>query len=259
MVVIAGAGIAGSSLAREFARHGIPVEVKAPNNGASTAALCLLRKAWMPHGPLREAVQEAVEQYYDLDAVVATQAVWTNGDRPAELRNDWYLIDIRKLLVHPPGIWVPADTPLPVVWAIGAHAGGAVTWGVTYRSTTAELLTPGNTNAWVHQIRPYRQVSAVRVNGEVRVGSSVADTLDKACFEAERLLEVARRRNMVRGEDWEPVIGKRLSSGLSPSLNLYSLDSKGGGKVGGFGRSGFSFAPTVARLFVQDWLRNQGG
>ncbi len=257
MVVIAGAGIAGSSLSREFARQGVPSEVVAPDNGSSVAALCLLRKAWMSPGPRREAVREALEQYYDLDAIVATQATWTNGDRIAELRDDWYLIDIRKLLVQPSGTWLPADTSRQAVWAIGAHSAGTYTWGVTYRSTTAELMTKAH--SWVHQIRPYRQVSAVRVNGEVRVGSSVADTLEKAKFEAERLLEVAHRRNMVRGEDWVPVVGKRLNSPPGLALDLYSFRNHRSARVGGFGRTGFSLAPTVARLFVQEWLRQQGG
>lgn len=250
-LVVVGNGVAGSSVARAARERGLSVLVV--GNGApaaSSAALCVVRPAWLPR-EARPDVAAAVAAYEAVGAIVAATAdvsSWVNPE--PETRGGWWAVDPARWTVplDEAATWPEVPEARATVVCLGAAGDRAGTrrWGATAVHRAVTLTGP---IVRAHASRPRRVETAVRVGRTWRVGSTVAPTeavaVDRlgALVAASPVLDrLGDPLDVVTGLRLYADDGSRLRRRLGPTT--WALD--------GFGRLGFSLAPAAARFLVDE-------
>jgi len=262
-VIIVGAGICGSSLARAAKAAGLGIVVVDDNRPTdSLAAAAVLRRAW--HSADEIALfDRSMALYREWGVPVLSSAVVTSyrGTEP-KVQPDWHMvapalplwaasiaghataidggvaIDARPTARGPESDRTVAGDR--VLWATGRYGGNVsgVTHGVTWvhDDPIAGLVNPSIMR--VHHLAPYKSVMAGAVGGRARFGSSSASTSEKAWQQAREMLAEAERIGMIKDRaNWEPRAGVRVKA--APATTL-----------GGMHRTGYALAPALAERII---------
>lgn len=243
-LIIVGAGIMGSTLARMAIRRGLSVELIGLDAPSSLAALALSRPAWS------ESHAEARAWYEGLGAVRATSALVSRASWPEPRRQeDWLLIDPGLPLLQPsrraPVSWFPGMvshnrdvTPGRLV-VVSAPAHGLLP--DSYGTTVVGDNPGAETGLYIHWLRPYHHIAVVVDEYRCRLGSSVARTRDGADDRAIRMIAEARDAGLPAPVNWMLHRGQRYGKSTlrseKPGLVLME----------GMARSGYAEAPRLAR------------
>lgn len=254
-VIVIGAGICGSSLARAAVAAGYPVMLISDDSRPreSLAAVAVLRRAWHK-GEERGYVDRSMALYREWGVPVISGAVVTNYRFPGIVRldPDWHMIAPEGPLCTPDvrghaelsdeGVDVgttryPASNVLWATGRYGPHTGG-ISYGVTWVSDDPADALVSPESLRVHHIAPYKTVVAGVVGGRARYGSSSAATDVKAISAAHGLMEIGIREGIVRpSRSWYPILGRRVRH--APFATL-----------GGMHRTGYALAPALAEIAV---------
>lgn len=262
-LVIVGAGVAGSVLARLARERGHDAWIVAPHEEPnSLAATAILRRAYHNNKPdEQQAFDYAVEQYAMWGIPLIKGALYTShrtGDRERK-DNDWLLIDPKAPLlpedvqahvvsVHGKRAWVGPGRCIEgdaVVTAVGAtgHLAppGKLTWGVTWEASGAHaVVQPDILRA--HQYAPYKTLICGVIGGTSRLGSSSAIKYETAVAQSKKMLALAYEMGWVRSlGDWYPRMGARLQT-----PRQWWREPDGSWRLGGFHRTGYALAPYAA-------------
>lgn len=243
-IVVVGAGIAGSSVARAARRAGIRVTVVAEGREHSRAAAALLRAAYHVKRPGEPALYErSVALYGEWGVPLDARGGWVTNyrtpDREPRYDPDWLLLDPAAPLVTPDRsgharptargvrvgtLDVDADT---VVWCTGAATGSSLTYGVTWvHPDPAALTAPDRLR--IHHIAPYKTIAAGTAGGVARLGSSSARDAELADEQGRRMLAAAAQVGIIHSlTGWVPIRGQRCTAsvpvaapgGIHQSLN----------------------------------------
>jgi glycine/D-amino acid oxidase-like deaminating enzyme len=264
-LIVVGAGIAGSSATRIARDKGWDVTLidHAPDQAASRSALATIRPTWFDKAE-RDDLERSWEWYTKWGAASSREAYVSNWRDPeVKKQKDWWLVDPILPLVEPditepvvniypwfvttPTQEIAADAILNCTGAYGADLSRDVTLfaGVTWISRTAELdYEPYR----VHHLRPYKSLSAARINGVTRVGSSIAATADKAVDDAKEMLMTAIALGIVKQGDWEMSLGWRAKG--RGGIPIYPELGQRNAYFSGLARSGYGLSPAIA----EKWL-----
>ena len=261
-LIVVGAGIAGSSLARAARARGLEVTVVSLGTPDSTAALAALRGAYHKGAEIPRYAR-SVELLLEWGCVVAEGATVTNYRSPGveRLDLDWLLIDPIKPLVAPDiDSWatqVDANTVKldishfsqeltaeHIVFCVGAHReSGRISHGYTMSHPDPGALVRSHMR--VHHMAPYKSVMMGLVNGQPRLGSTSAPTEGQARAQIAKMLDAADDAGLITTRSgWIAEYGRRVqvSDRLTP------------GNFGGFHRTGYALAPAMAEEFVEVFL-----
>lgn len=249
-ILVVGNGIAGSCVARraQQAGHRVVVTADPARPAAARAALCVVRPSWFS-GVERKAVWEALAWYDDQKAIssgIADYSAYNTGKR--ERRNGYFAIDPAKVLVEPDIDDWYVERPEgydAVVLCLGAHADvpWKRTWGIT---TVVQAEGPA---LRAHFARPREVLFAVSHDRRhVRFGSAVGNTEAQARFRQGMMEDRARAAGMLPEGPTTRIHGVRL---MPPSqVGPIENPEPGLWTLHGFGRVGFSFAPSRADELV---------
>jgi glycine/D-amino acid oxidase-like deaminating enzyme len=261
MIVIVGAGIAGSALTRVLRDRGADVTLISSGQPHSLAATAVLRRAWH-HGPQRELFDESVDAYRRWRIPLAAGAQVTSYRRDgARPDRDWAFVHPAAPLVQPDlaaevaairpggvtladGTGIPAGTVVRATGATGPLAiPGLVSWGGTW-TAPADAAS----GIKVHQYAPYKMIATAATGGQWRAGSSSAATPARAGVAADAQLDMAKARGLIPELPgrWRLLTGARVKT---PDGQLYGRD-QAGWWMGGFHRTGYALAPAVARILA---------
>lgn len=264
-IVVIGAGIAGSCIARTARERGHNVVVAADpwREPMSRAAVCVLRPDWFT-GVERDIARESVAWYDDRSLLTSTVARWTTyriPDGETRTRTGFYTVHPDAPLIVPDisGRWPveqgtllaseieAADT---VVLCRGAHSD--VDWPRTWGATTVIPVAEADVSVlFGYEDRPRNALYTAKYSaGEIRFGSSVAKTPEVA-LDRQRIMEVrAASVGMIPMEGLWRRLGVRLmpGEGLEP-FPIRKLGERTWAVEGG-GRVGYSFAPVRARQLL---------
>jgi glycine/D-amino acid oxidase-like deaminating enzyme len=264
-LIVIGAGIAGSSATRIARDKGWDVTLidNNPQQAASRSALATIRPTWFDKAE-RDDLERSWDWYTKWGAAGSREAHVSNWrNREVKKQKDWWLVDPITPLVEPDltervvGIYksfvttptkeIAADAILNCTGAYGADLSRDVTFfaGVTWISRTAELdYEPYR----VHHLRPYKSLSAARINGVTRVGSSIATTADKAVDDAKEMLMTAIALGIVKQGDWEMSLGWRAKG--KGGIPIYPELGQRNAYFSGLARSGYGLAPAIAEKWI---------
>lgn len=276
-IIIVGQGIAGSWLAQTAIDEGHEVVVisgKEPS--AERAALAMLRPSYYSreHRPL---IQESLALWGETNEVLRGADV-NRWDRE-ELRHqkDWFAVDPKPLVLRGEytqitGWAIPRDnrsvaiedegppfrveTADRVVWCTGSAPGGGpgdgkYSYGVTWvqDGVDSSFLPP----YLVRHLAPYKTLVRVRFQDGIRLGTSSANTLEKAREQGNNFFAIACNLGWADpGEIWYPVEGRRFHR-----ENWYQEGFRGASWAG-FHRSGFGVVPALAKRVLEQVV-NHGG
>jgi hypothetical protein len=251
-IAVGGAGVGGSVVAR-LARergHDVTVYDPAPATAASRAALCVLRREWLP-APSRPMLRDALAMYVRWNAIRIQGGVvstWRSGPRDGyacvAVSPDRVLIEPDELTPLP-----PVDGPTVVAFGAAISGGEKLTGGAT-------LVFPSSTTGvWVHYPRPRHSIVLACYDGFGRFGSPVAPTLDRAVERICNDVQIAERVGMLdwvdRANDPTLLIGLRVMA----AQPRYKRVGDQEWQIGGFGRVGYSTAPTLAASLLDEMER----
>ena len=252
-VIIVGAGICGSSLARAAKAAGLGIVVVDDNRPTdSLAAAAVLRRAW--HSADETALfDRSMALYREWGVPVLSGAIVTNyRHTEPKIDPDWHMI-APALPLWPASIAGHASAidggvavlgreieAHHVLWATGRYGGNVsgVTHGVTWvhDDPHAALVNPQMMR--VHHVAPYKSVMAGVVGKRARFGSSSANTAEKAWEQARYFKELGIREQIIEDvEGWRPVYGQRVKSAQAATL-------------GGMHRTGYALAPALAERII---------
>lgn len=275
-VVVVGAGIAGSSVVRLAQRRGLSTFMVADfPDPASTCALAVIRRRWQ-HGDDLRRTDFALDYYRSFGVLWPEGAVVTSfrpGGEFPKIESDWFLVSPTEPLVIP-DMADRIERVLPetseVVTSLGpvrgrlvvvaagpgsrglfpGRARGSFTekWGATYVSPTAKIEPYLGYGLRAHWSTPYNAILAAESKGEVRVGSSVADSRAEAGVKADKILFNAIRAGMVTDvSDWSVRYGLRVMTDNGTSNGMPDWISSSTVVLTGFARCGYSIAPARAK------------
>lgn len=249
-LLVVGNGIAGSCVAHQASREGHQVTVMADpaRPPAARAALCVVRPSWFS-GVERHLVWEALSWYEDIKAItsgLADYSAYNSSKR--ERRNGYFAIDPSRVLIEPDIAETYVSRPEgydAVALCLGAYADvpWKRTWGVT---TVVDAEGPA---LRAHFARPREVLFAVcHDRRRVRFGSAVGNTESQARFRHGMMEDRARAIGMLPEGTTTRIIGQRLM----PQGQIGPVENPEPGvwSLHGFGRVGFSFAPTRAAELV---------
>lgn len=246
-VVILGAGIGGSCLARTLAERGVEHVVvdPAPERAASRAALALLRSTWAP------GTAQALATYAAWGVPSRSGATVTSYRTPGaeKWQRDWHLVDpsaplveSRRELGNVTGS-VTVDCTGTRTFTVGK------TYGVTW---VAEPDALADTELRVHHLAPYKVLAAGVTGGTARLGSSSARDLAGARRQADAMLDKAVELGWTPSRTaWRAVEGVRSHAEDRPYAERTAIREW---RFGGFHRIGYAVAPIEA-VRLADELR----
>jgi len=268
-LLIVGAGIVGSSakrIADEMGWKTTLVDAN-PKKAASRAALATIRPQWL--GENGKQIAERSWRWYEKWGATVTRTAIVSSYSSSESRRqqDWWLVDPDKVLIQPDvvaeidGIWndhsgqyanVNGDKCRydAILIGVGAHDPRYLPpfkeqHGATLINETMRLAEP----LYVHHLRPYHSLTIGCMNDVVRLGSSVANTEQKAIDEIYRMLEVAEQRGIVpKVSDWILTTNIRAKA---PTIK----EPRRGERtttIGNLGRSGYGYAPHLVATWLAD-------
>lgn len=270
-ILIAGAGIAGSVLARMLRErdHDVTVTDPRPHTAASRCAFAYLRTAWW-QGPEREEVRRAVDWYEERGWVLTRDGWVTDVRRGRDFRqSDHVLIDPRAPLVK-------ADLSMRLNRYMDGPGGVLTTLGdgVQTDATHLVLACGAGMDRWssgtpvhggIYECDDYRMITPLKLlrvtdrltytaadDGTVtRVGASKARTPEAARERAGRILDRMMDAGIVTctrpwtyraGTRWEH-LGGSSGGGRQISEHVWSFT--------GFARSGYARVPGAARKLIE--------
>jgi hypothetical protein len=269
-LIVIGAGIAGSCLARLAREAGIDVTVVAQEGKPdSLAATAILRRGY--HAGKREELEAwdyAVECYERWGVHMQRGGAVSSYRRVgAEAREDadWLLLDPAVPLVkadaedevvsvHGGRVWFGPGRGITgdaVVVAGGARSNlssedGKITWGLTWVHQEDALKEPEKLK--VYQYAPYRTIVGGAAGGMARVGSSSSVTEAGAVEQGEKMLRTAWDLGWLRTRNgWEMRVGARLKT-----ERRWWRTEDGHWEVGGFHRTGYALAPRTAQEIIDN-------
>lgn len=242
-LLVVGAGIAGSCVARKARERGHDVTVQADPDrpAAATAALCVVAPSWFTK-QARTAAAEAVRWYASIGALSAASATATRYDSDAtQERMGYFSINPEAVLVQP-DILEPyygrPDGYDHVIVCTGAWTPGAGkrTWGVT------TIIDQPGAPLRAHLDRPRHMMFACSHGDTIRFGSSVADT-EAAAWERQHRMETkALSAGLIPDGKRSHVAGMRLHLPQPGTIVTHPEHIS----LHGFARVGYSLAPSRA-------------
>lgn len=268
-LVVVGAGIAGSCVARLAQERGWEVEVIAGERKPdSLAATAILRRSYHAGKPEELAAWDYAVETYDRwgiemerGAGVASYRRPLSGEKADA---DWLLLDPAAPLVKAHtkrdvvsvfgknawfgrGNGVSGDAVVAACGAVGDLApSGKVTWGVTWLHSTDALKAPNAIR--VYQYAPYRTIVGGVAGHRARVGSSSSVSEEGAVEQGRKMLKAAWDLGwLTTMDDWEMRIGARIKTD-----DHWRKAEDGHWEIGGFHRTGYALAPTAAQLILDD-------
>jgi hypothetical protein len=272
-LIVVGAGIAGSCVARLARERGWDVTVVAGEGRPdSLAATAVLRRGYHAgRADELEAWDYALSVYAGWGVRMKRGGVVSSYRRPLGEPvpdSDWLLLDpaeplvradvVREVLsVHGSRVWFGRGDGLvagggagAVVAACGAQGAlapsGALTWGVTWLAAPDALGVPDAVR--VYQYAPYRTIVAGVAGGRARVGSSSSVSEEGAAAQARKMLGVAWDLGwLTTREGWEMRVGMRVKTD-----DHWRRNENGVWEIGGFHRTGYALAPMAAREVLDD-------
>jgi glycine/D-amino acid oxidase-like deaminating enzyme len=266
-LIVIGAGIAGSSVARIAQSKNWEVSVidPSPDQSASRCALATIRPTWFDKSE-RVDLERSWEWYKEWNSAGSQEAFVTNWRNPEpKKQKDWWLVDPILPLVSPDnrnrvikvnptsvelnnGEILEADAIINCTGAYGEDLAQDVTpyAGVTWISHNAELdFEPYR----VHHTRPFHAISVAKINGVTRLGSTISKEMDVAMFDAVKMLEHACDLGMVKSGDWEMRAGWRAKG--KGGLPIYPEMGKRNTSFSGLARSGYGLSPAIAEKWIE--------
>lgn len=254
-LVVVGAGIGGSSIARRAMERGHDVTVVSDGDRppASRAALCVVRPSWFRDGPRREC-EASLAWYAEHGWLTSTVArVSTYRRDGVEQRAGFYSLDPRNPLVTRwiEGVWPDdCDPDWATVLCRGAYSPSS--WkrahGVTtiYRDYAEQRVV-------AHEDRPRNMLYAANHDGfTLRFGSSKGANDEVALDRQMRDEGKAATAGLLPADaPIERVFGVRL---MPPSVDHAGLLVRLADRLWsfeGFGRIGYSLAPARALAAVE--------
>jgi hypothetical protein len=268
-LIVVGAGIAASSVARLGVERGLDVTVVAGEGKPdSLAATAVLRRGYhVGKAEELEAWDYAVQMYGAWGVAMRRGAGVASYRRPlgGEVEDtDWILLDPAAPLVKADvqrevlsafgkRVWfghgdgIEGDAVVVAAGARGSLApSGTVTWGVTWVHAAEGLRHPEAVK--VYQYAPYRTIVGGVAGGKARVGSSSSVSEEGAVRQAEKMLGVAWDLGWLTTRDgWEMRLGARVKSD-----GVWRRTENGAWEIGGFHRTGYALAPMAARDVLDD-------
>lgn len=252
MLIVVGAGLAGSWLTRVARDRGMDVTLIGDQAEPSTAAAVgLLRPTHLPEAD-RPLLPKSLRAWAEHGAAVHTGAQVSRWDRPGvKYQPDWHVVDPARACLRPdiigkatpvgPGRVRIGDAELAgtVVWCDGAGAGRR-TYGVTWVHPDPRALKHPLA---VHHVAPYKVLAGASFPTGCRLGSSSTSDPASATASALKLLSVAVQAGLTDSPDgWYPVSGTRLQR----SETLTFDGPHGAYRWSGFHRTGFGVVPATA-------------
>lgn len=253
-LLIVGAGIAGSALARlaRASGHHVTVLADPDKPRASEAAVCVLRPEWFA-GDLRYAAQWTLTWYQQQGWLAAgsTVAHTYRSDRVLR-RSGYWTIDPALPLVEPDelGEWNGGRRGVDATVLCRGAAGSDLPWK---RLAGATLIAarPGPVGLASLEERPRFTTFAFSTGTELRFGSSSAADPDVA---VERLLASEQRARAVGILPAGParrITGLRLMPPTVAETGRPRRLAEGLWAMEGFGRVGYSLAPFLASRLLR--------
>lgn len=242
-MIIAGAGLAGSWLARAARDAGHQVLLVSDGRPPGTAAaLAVLRPSWLRKSE-RGLLADSVMLSQAAGAQVIIGAEYTRWDSPGQAKTqaDWVAVDPTGMCLEPDEVRTCEQAD---VWCTGADVPGKITHGATWVNPDPDALA--FTGMRAHLIAPYKTMVGVAFRSGARLGSSSSVRREKSLEQARLQLELADSLGWLRTtEGWELVEGRRVLR--DPQL---TRNSDGSWTWSGFHRTGFALVPAVAREIV---------
>lgn len=257
MLIVVGAGLAGSWLTRVARDRGMDVVLIGDQlEPPTTAAVGLLRPTHLPEAD-RPLLPRSLRAWADHGVAVHTGAQVSRWDRPGvKYQPDWYVVDPVRACLQPdvigqaipvgPGRVSVNDEGLAgtVVWCDGAGAGRR-TFGVTWVHPDPRALRHPLA---VHHLAPYKVLAGASFPTGCRLGSSSTTDPASATAAGFKLLTVAVQRGLTDSADgWYPVRGTRLQR----NQTLTPDGPDGAWRWSGFHRTGFGVVPASAATVLR--------
>lgn len=251
MLVVVGAGIAGSWLTRAARAAGIETVLIGDGIPASLVAVGLLRPSHLSETD-RRLLGPSLEAWESTGTLFHKGAYVTRWDRPeGKTQGDWWVVDPSTSCLEPdivgraeprgPGAVAVDGRALAgtIVWCDGG-GNGRRTYGVTWRhpdpAAVRRLFA-------VHHIAPYKILAATSFPTGARVGSSSSNSPDRALEQAEKMFALAGERGLLTAtEGWECLPGTRLKR----DQTLAADGPDGAWRWSGFHRTGYGVVPADA-------------
>lgn len=262
MLIIVGAGLAGSWLVRAARDRGIDATLIGDASGepSTAAAVGLLRLTHLPEAD-RPLLPQSLRAWANHGAAVHTGAQVSRWDRDGvTYQPDWHVVDPDRACIEPhlygraipvaPGRVRVGDDELAgtVVWCDGA-GDGRRTYGVTWVHEDPRALKHPLA---VHHVAPYKVLAAASFPTGCRLGSSSTRDPGSAAEAAIKLLSLAVQRGLTDSADgWVAVSGTRLHR----HETLTADGPFGAYRWSGFHRTGFGIVPAMAGQVLRTVLK----
>ena len=267
-LIVVGAGVAGSSVARHALAAGLnPIVVGSAYDRASDNALCVMRAGWFDKDGLRTEARYAAAYYRDCGAMVAETGLVSRAGKEPKLQADYFGIDPWKPLVTPDvearvvevgDGSVTLDTGEKLAGAAVALCAGVgnvelagyapkeLLWGSTGVFVNAFLPHPVR----VHHFGPYSNIMAAQVGITVRIGSSKAPNPEQARERLVAMVNKAREAGMLDGmpDDYSITTGRRVMPSGEPATVRRVSDRVW--TLAGLGRVGYALSPARGQQLV---------
>lgn len=259
MLIVVGAGLAGSWLTRVARDRGLDVTLIGDTEPSTSSAVGLLRPTHLAEAD-RPLLPKSLRAWANHGSAVHTGAQVSRWDRPGvKYQPDWHVVDPIGACLQPdvqgrasavgPGRVRVGDAEYvgTVVWCDGSGSGRR-TYGVTWVHPDPRALKHPLA---VHHVAPYKVLAAASFPTGCRLGSSSTNDPASASASAFKLLAVAIQSGLTDSADgWYPVSGTRLQRTETLTLDG-PFDAY---RWSGFHRTGFGVVPATAELVLREVL-----
>lgn len=258
MLIVIGAGLAGSWLTRVARDRGVEVTLVGDDLEPPTyAAVGLLRPTHLPETD-RPLLARSLRAWSEHGIAVHAGAQVTRWDKPGRnFQHDWHVVDPTRACLLPDvtGRAKPAgankvvvdghDLTGTVVWCDGS-GDGRRTYGVTWVHPDPRALKHPLA---VHHLAPYKVVAGASFPTGCRLGSSsTADPATATASGIKMLAEAVRVGITDSTDGWYPVSGTRLQR----THTLTPDGPDGAWRWSGFHRTGFGVVPAMAPRVLRE-------
>lgn len=260
MLIVVGAGLAGSWLARVARDRGVEVTLVGDEEEPPTAAAVgLLRPTHLPEAD-RGLLPKSLKAWSNHGIAVHSGAQVTRWDRPGrKYQEDWYVVDPTRACLTPdvrgraaplgPGRIAVEDVELSgtVVWCDGGGTGRR-TYGVTWVHPDPRALKHPLA---CHHLAPYKVLAGASFPTGCRLGSSSTSDPGSARTAGLKMLAAAVDAGLTDSMDgWYPVFGTRLQR----PQTLTTDGPFDAFRWSGFHRTGFGVVPAMAGRVLDEVL-----